>query len=190
MWRCFRRLHEGAGRTGICSTHVEMFLDEVLEVVPLCHLLHACGDVSGRAHRPPSGCGSAPRMWRCFFDKKLVNSTLKICSTHVEMFLLILSKSQINSHLLHACGDVSPFVLYLDFGWKSAPRMWRCFLPFLRWRHSKAICSTHVEMFLDEIHLKLAAKDLLHACGDVSLYELVDWRYSQSALRMWRCFPV
>ena len=104
------------------------------------------------------------------------------------MFLLLFFILILVGNLLHACGDVSttaPVTWTVD---RSAPRMWRCFLPFLRWRHSKAICSTHVEMFLDEIHLKLAAKDLLHACGDVSLYELVDWRYSQSAPRMWRCF--
>ena len=50
------------------------------------------------------------------------------------------------------------------------------------------ICSTHVEMFLHTQETSRSSSDLLHACGDVSIYKIFDSVADESAPRMWRCF--
>ena len=70
----------------------------------------------------------------------------------------------------------------------SAPRMWRCFLGMTMEDLAKAICSTHVEMFLFSSLLVRLLSDLLHACGDVSAVNVASTMSGASAPRMWRCF--
>ena len=53
---------------------------------------------------------------------------------------------------------------------------------------STTVCSTYVEMFLDEGRLCSRRKCLLHVCGDVSRLPLAQLDMTWSAPRMWRCF--
>ena len=127
-------------------------------------------------------------MWRCFQDGGGIQLGRVICSTHVEMFLSLVSYFLGNIDLLHACGDVSGAHEVLGSVMVSASRMWRCFLWNAGGRAGQGICSTHVEMFLPSIASSHPRIDLLHACGDVSPspWRLVATRLS--APRMWRCF--
>ena len=206
MWRCFC----GNGRVtdphGICSTHVEMFLSHGLQERQRPDLLHACGDVSSRFDAKVMEKESAPRMWRCFLRRPHYGKSYSICSTHVEMFLMLITLLASMANLLHACGDVSAGAYSSTLGESSAPRMWRCFCPSLPARSPSAICSTHVEMFLQadakgwtSRHLLHACGDvsamvvkmrehLLHACGDVSVGIINHHVTFSSAPRMWRCF--
>ena len=130
----------------------------------------------------------APRMWRCFSVPVEVRPHLSVCSTHVEMFLLCCPVEQHFVRLLHACGDVSEIA---DKNYQLqafAPRMWRCFQTAADIARTEAVCSTHVEMFLQKAHGKVHWMSLLHACGDVSG---AAWKNNQTNLfapRMWRCF--
>ena len=148
MWRCFFSATFSEVSTAICSTHVEMFLISVAQAVNSGNLLHACGDVSSLHCVKSSPYRSAPRMWRCFRACSPPLPYSGICSTHVEMFLLILATFLLAGYLLHACGDVSDAQYADDARRESAPRMWRCF--HFCWNHPllEVICSTHVEMFL------------------------------------------
>ena len=153
---------------------------------------------------------SAPRMWRCFFECQKILPFGLICSTHVEMFLGDGTSSTPLRHLLHACGDVSNEACAPDCEAESAPRMWRCFYRSAYLVAHLVICSTHVEMFLFKQILIGPSRNLLHACGDVSVLELRDGDglgnllhacgdvsdafpdadcLILSAPRMWRCFP-
>ena len=107
MWRCFPQGH--------------VLLDTALD------LLHACGDVSTSTSRPTVPVRSAPRMWRCFPFIGGHTMATKICSTHVEMFLLCIGDRVRIVDLLHACGDVSAVCPKVAAALTSAPRMWRCF---------------------------------------------------------------
>ena len=127
MWRCF---FSGTSRNAycrVCSTHVEMFLREYLIERSLKRLLHACGDVSSFNSCPAGVARSAPRMWRCFQGPTRRLDAEVVCSTHVEMFLLCLSRHPAGRGLLHACGDVSTRPASSARRHPSAPRMWRCF---------------------------------------------------------------
>ena len=93
-----------------------------------------------------------------------------------------------HSHLLHACGDVSPEGTTHYIKRQSAPRMWRCFSSPSPDLLSRPICSTHVEMFPFHRCHGRPHRDLLHACGDVSKLVLRDINLIRSAPRMWRCF--
>ena len=107
-------------------------------------------------------------MWRCFWRQLGLHDSYGVCSTHVEMFLLVCICTMLVLCLLHACGDVSPVV----FGQV----------------HSAAVCSTHVEMFLSERWQMHSMDSLLHACGDVSCIDSLCVIWYMSAPRMWRCF--
>ena len=173
MWRCFPAPAEDPAARVVCSTHVEMFL-ESLEFCQegLC-LLHACGDVSMHERSNSSPGRYAPRMWRCFLLISATYQLRKVCSTHVEMFLSTRSIFYINDSLLHACGDVSKTAEASGWDESFAPRMWRCFLPFVSALRSCQVCSTHVEMFLTSRFSQDVKSSLLHACGDVSVPRFV-----------------
>ena len=51
-------------------------------------MLHARGDVS----KPDNGFlgdfAYAPRTWRCFQSYEVIYNPIRVCSTHVEMFLV------------------------------------------------------------------------------------------------------
>ena len=199
----------------ICSTHVEMFPPRHDSCQQQGHLLHACGDVSAMLGAGSSLLQSAPRMWRCFIRRVQGRRLNPICSTHVEMFLRPCPRLVQGLDLLHACGDVSDVLGGIGFVSQSAPRMWRCFSPYLAvsllegicsthvemfprmWRcfrpgaqgdERASICSTHVEMFLRRTPHMAYRKHLLHACGDVSDSPDIHDDFITSAPRMWRCF--
>ena len=71
----------------------------------------------------------------------------EVCSTHVEMFLLLKLSTFQQDSLLHACGDVSDSPTGFHFAVESAPRMWRCFSAADHRALEEDVCSTHVEMF-------------------------------------------
>ena len=151
-------------------------------------LLHACGDVSGLDSWHPLCRRFAPRMWRCFYSRYTSVCTVRVCSTHVEMFLSPTLMPVSSGGLLHACGDVSRVAYFWEMGTGFAPRMWRCFYSFEIWSCSGLVCSTHVEMFPWR-SLEMERRGcLLHACGDVSVKELRHRQPPEFAPRMWRCF--
>ena len=112
----------------------------------------------------------------------------QVCSTHVEMFLILFPPIIQTPGLLHACGDVS-FRKPLDIrlAW-FAPRMWRCFHGRRHGQDAGWVCSTHVEMFLTSFLPPDSLFSLLHACGDVSGSDNTIQISDSFAPRMWRCF--
>ena len=178
MWRCFFQTPSVSLGVIVCSTHVEMFLKRKSHILLLFCLLHACGDVSAIWPIFTYYIWFAPRMWRCFFSKITEKRKIIVCSTHVEMFPAQESKRARYMRLLHACGDVSLQRIRRFYLRRFAPRMWRCFPLLLQHKDDGKICSTHVEMFLHTVTLIAYDHCLLHACGDVSAWELVDQRPS------------
>ena len=169
MWRCFYGRLGGGHHDCVCSTHVEMFLIRSLRRFNPQSLLHACGDVSASGCLLHNAGMSAPRMWRCYdiLPDEITGSD--VCSTHVEMFRSQPGTGPLHRCLLHACGDVSVWKKQIETVEESAPRMWRCFYSRISCRTCRFVCSTHVEMFLQERLSKEAKESLLHACGDVSI---------------------
>ena len=127
MWRCYQALLRMCGGGAVCSTHVEMFLLRSSLSNASRRLLHACGDVSIRVMFSDTICRFAPRMWRCFLEELLVEFVVRVCSTHVEMFLSRKPPQRPQDCLLHACGDVSWSDAATRDSCRFAPRMWRCF---------------------------------------------------------------
>ena len=127
-------------------------------------------------------------MWRCFQHLPESFNLLRVCSTHVEMFLSFAPTSRRLPRLLHACGDVSMIRNVQADAEEFAPRMWRCF-PIITLRIAlSSVCSTHVEMFLRRVHHVQGHGGLLHACGDVSFSRFKHGILQGFAPRMWRCF--
>ena len=107
MWRCFRHPMSRFPFHPVCSTHVEMFPICIDESLTRRSLLHACGDVSTEILLGNWDKEFAPRMWRCFHLDELGIEFHPVCSTHVEMFLMMSRSFRACVSLLHACGDVS-----------------------------------------------------------------------------------
>ena len=153
MWRCFYDYGFMSDTDKVCSTHVEMFPTATTTEKKAKRLLHACGDVSTSPLSRVAPSLFAPRMWRCFQDQEPNHQPDKVCSTHVEMFLLHTSPESVYPCLLHACGDVSteaPCTWTVD---RFAPRMWRCFFSTWQRKSKRTVCSTHVEMFPPTVFL-------------------------------------
>ena len=149
-------------------------------------------------------------MWRCFQHGTAASGHARVCSTHVEMFLLDVAEEVEKNSLLHACGDVSTdgVLVKMPDGVCSthvemfpskrsrrasstwfAPRMWRCFSQARASYAQSQVCSTHVEMFPQQKSSKAEIGCLLHACGDVSTRIIARRVRIMFAPRMWRCFP-
>ena len=94
-WRCFLRLMIMAVCVNVCSTHVEMFPLGASSIDVWCGMLHARGDVSSVKVVLQSLWQYAPRTWRCFHYTLSSERILTVCSTHVEMFLLVYEKWKI-----------------------------------------------------------------------------------------------
>ena len=127
-------------------------------------------------------------MWRCFLRFQHTAVSAGVCSTHVEMFQLCRLFLRICRGLLHACGDVSRPVQFVQAFRRFAPRMWRCFFHLSSFSPLEKVCSTHVEMFPPSHEPISFPSSLLHACGDVSATRPSGPHYDEFAPRMWRCF--
>ena len=111
----------------VFSTHVEMFLSRTMPTATLMSFLHACGDVSILPRLLMVLLSFSPRMWRCFYCKRLHERQRGVFSTHVEMFPPSCSVTGKVRRFLHACGDVSSEFLQIGSTEEFSPRMWRCF---------------------------------------------------------------
>ena len=154
MWRCFSPYLFVSLLEGVCSTHVEMFPPSCTSSAPWLGLLHACGDVSAAPLDSGAMRSFAPRMWRCFSKSWAGLFSIRVCSTHVEMFLVRHHGQPHPSSLLHACGDVSVAENCALSALTFAPRMWRCFKNLQFYEDFGVVCSTHVEMFLRQPRFK------------------------------------
>ena len=106
-WRCFQCRHTDSHGIHVCSTHVEMFPHDQISEWIHRGMLHARGDVSTASYITFLDKASAPRTWRCFYLCRQSSMDGGVCSTHVEMFLVLLCQMQMASCMLHARGDVS-----------------------------------------------------------------------------------
>ena len=71
MWGCFLAELTHMLRTLVFPTHVGVFLLGIISAVSLCRLPHACGGVSLGESGLVADRQSSPRMWGCFYKKRL-----------------------------------------------------------------------------------------------------------------------
>ena len=55
-------------------------------------MLHARGDVSDYTKKADGTASYAPRTWRCFLPTMQKILASAVCSTHVEMFLVLITR--------------------------------------------------------------------------------------------------
>ena len=187
-WRCFHHDRRYTTDAEVCSTHVEMFLDDERQSEICAGMLHARGDVSVTLSGLQFYHSYAPRTWRCFslgFGQRLTET---VCSTHVEMFPSRSSLDHQDQSMLHARGDVSGPVFVQHECLRYAPRTWRCFSSPVLISGLRSVCSTHVEMFLQPVPSGSPSAGMLHARGDVSILRFLASNATRYAPRTWRCF--
>ena len=148
MWRCFYMANPYAYLCEVFSTHVEVFLILTLGLIAVLSFLHACGGVSSMSLMDIKSVSFSPRMWRCFFPRRMRHSASKVFSTHVEVFLTSDKVSASSASFLHACGGVSWDGRHHGRFREFSPRMWRCFSPSVASCRRGLVFSTHVEVFL------------------------------------------
>ena len=167
-WRCFLRSCCGYCSAAVFSTHVEVFPSSLMfGKVSFC-FLHARGGVSLHADAPAGVRGFSPRTWRCFLRLKDVAVLVGVFSTHVEVFLLVVSARKMHIRFLHARGGVSNVATGAF--------------------QSGEVFSTHVEVFLRSVDGTWYDTRFLHARGGVSIaFERLDLS-RQFSPRTWRCF--
>ena len=151
-------------------------------------MLHARGDVSDADILERLDKEYAPRTWRCFHSQPYSLHVMRVCSTHVEMFPSQKPNSLTQRGMLHARGDVSIEILTGSSGSEYAPRTWRCFSHAHLLYNDLEVCSTHVEMFLIYKEASKAIECMLHARGDVSVFDTMRDSCYRYAPRTWRCF--
>ena len=91
----------------VFSTHVEVFPLLYRWFVAGLGFLHARGGVSWFPEDDADFQLFSPRTWRCFQQDTKAFKRQFVFSTHVEVFLEIISKRTASKRFLHARGGVS-----------------------------------------------------------------------------------
>ena len=131
---------------------------------------------------------SSPRMWGCFRYGLRAADTPPVFPTHVGVFLPNVRSRERLLSLPHACGGVSLQSRMSSKPFKSSPRMWGCFRTRRGPSCLTCVFPTHVGVFPLFTQVSLNLGSLPHACGGVSICQLVRSVYILSSPRMWGCF--
>ena len=187
-WRCFRRPGSWWNSFIVFSTSVEVFPHIQGTHVADEGLLHVRGGVSFAGSAADGRPESSSRPWRCFYRPVIIESSLTVFSTSVEVFPDNPARSLASSSLLHVRGGVSFSARCQTSKGVSSPRPWRCFHGAMWLAFQGAVFSTSVEVFLPQQRSSHPAKSLLHVRGGVSRYRMQVMALTLSSPRPWRCF--
>ena len=151
-------------------------------------LLHVRGGVSFAGSAADGRPESSSRPWRCFYRPVIIESSLTVFSTSVEVFPDNPARSLASSSLFHVRGGVSFSARCQTSKGVSSPRPWRCFSVQDASHGVNLVFSTSVEVFLLDESIRHLFPRLLHVRGGVSVPRVCGAVVEASSPRPWRCF--